>query len=460
MRRVLAVAVALGAMTVGIAPLTPVGARAQQSPGPPEVVAPQRYIDPVFPQVAVAPGRRFATVIDVQGVTRRLLLDVYEPAGDVAAERPAVIWVHGGSFTSGDRSDPTMVRWARHFAMRGYVTLSIDYRLEPAEGHEARALANATADARAAVRWLRRHAAELRVDQQRISIGGYSAGAATALHTAYSHVTPGGPNADFSPAVAAAISIAGLTGAQPDPGEAPAVMFHGSADTTAAYQGGGGLPGFELDAVSTCRRIRAAGLDCTFYTHAGAGHDLSSFEPVDQARALQFLSCRVGAASLFADTAGTRYADHATWATRTGLFDARRRFRGDEALTRSVEAQALWALLDRPADGPTPPSRPGEPTGRGRFVTRLWRAVGSPTGSPAAGFTDVGAGATAAAADWARAHDLLDVRGSRFEPQAPVSRGQAATVAHRVALTPDAWSPALRATPPSTACFRVGDPPT
>lgn len=419
---------------------------------------PQRYVDPVFDDVAVTEGVGYATVTDASGRRLRLRLDLYEPAGDTASARPVVLWLHGGSFQRGDRS--LMRWWAEQFALRGYVTASADYRLEPEDDvHWARGIMNALADARAAVRWLRLHAAAHRIDPARISMGGVSAGAVTSLQSAYAVVAPGGPNQGASSAISAAISLSGASTARPDPGEAPAIMFHGSEDTVVGYDQTL-VPGQGFDGVHTCERIRDVGVDCVFHTHEGAGHDITAYEPEDRDAALHFLSCRVGAPPIQADLAGRRYELAAGWAVWTSLLTAGRRFRGADALTRAAAETAVWALLDRPTSAPAVPARPDEATTRGRWATLLWDAAGRPTGAPAAGYGDVGAagGELASAADWATAHGILRGTGGRFDPRAPVSRGVAARSLHALALTAVAWSPGLRSAPPSSVCFRVGDP--
>lgn len=427
-------------------------------PGAPEGLdAPQRYLDPVFPTVTVTEGLGFATVTNVSGQRQRLRLDVYEPQGDSAAARPVILWLHGGSFQRGTRS--LMSWWTRESARRGYVSVTATYRLEPEDDvHWARGITNATADARAAVRWLRAHADEYRIDPTRISMGGVSAGAVTSLQSAYSFVAPGGPHAGESSAISAAISLSGASTAVPNAGEAPAIMFHGSEDTVVGYDQTL-VPGQGFDGVHTCERIRAAGVDCLFHTHHGAQHDLTSYRDEDRDAALQFLSCRVGAPSPFSDAAGRGYEHAAGWAVRSRLLSTGpRRFRGSDPLTRAAAEAAVWALLDRPTPSPTVPTRPDAAVTRGRFVTLLWRAAGSPTGAPSAGYVDVGNGAQADAADWAAAHGLLRGAGSRFSPTAPLARGRAAVVLHRLAMRPAAWAPALQSAPPSTVCFRVGDP--
>ena len=97
-----------------------------------------------------------------------LAADVYRPSG--AGPFPAVLLIHGGSWQRGDRHRMTEIgeRLARH----GYVAVSIDYRLAPEHQFPAQ-----LHDCQAAVRWMRREAARLAIDPERIGAFGYSAGA-------------------------------------------------------------------------------------------------------------------------------------------------------------------------------------------------------------------------------------------------------------------------------------------
>lgn len=38
----------------------------------------------------------FGEVITYEGITEKLLLDVYTPTGDKEINRPAILWIHGG----------------------------------------------------------------------------------------------------------------------------------------------------------------------------------------------------------------------------------------------------------------------------------------------------------------------------------------------------------------------------
>ncbi len=100
-------------------------------------------------------------------------LDLAYPVGG-PGPFPAVVVFYGGAWRTGNKwgNRPTLAEFAR----RGYVAISPQYRhcprdLFPAQVH----------DAKAAVRWLRSHAAEYRVDPDHIGAMGYSAGAHLSL---------------------------------------------------------------------------------------------------------------------------------------------------------------------------------------------------------------------------------------------------------------------------------------
>lgn len=130
----------------------------------------------------------------------KLALDVYRPAGH--EKLPAVIIIHGGGWVAGDR---TMERpLARHLAARGYVAVPVSYRL----GTPGRFPAPIE-DLRAAIRWLRRHAAEYDLDPDRIGAIGGSAGgtlaatlgAANGLPELAGAAGPGDPSGDVQAVV-------------------------------------------------------------------------------------------------------------------------------------------------------------------------------------------------------------------------------------------------------------------
>jgi acetyl esterase len=87
---------------------------------------------------------------------------------------PAVVSVHGGAWTSGDRSATVDVDSALYEA--GIVVLAADFRMPPDVVYPG-----SVDDVRDAVRWLHAHAAEAKTEDRLIGILGSSSGGQTAL---------------------------------------------------------------------------------------------------------------------------------------------------------------------------------------------------------------------------------------------------------------------------------------
>src|SRR5690242_20260974 len=86
-------------------------------PGP----SPLRYRDAVFSNVTITRDITYGSAVDQSGTTVTLTLDSYVPKNDTATKRPAIVWVHGGSFSGGDKTSPELVDEATTFAKEGYV---------------------------------------------------------------------------------------------------------------------------------------------------------------------------------------------------------------------------------------------------------------------------------------------------------------------------------------------------
>ena len=237
----------------------------------PSGAAPLRYRDLVFAAVTKTSDVTYGSSVDQQGNTVTLKLDVYRPTGDTITNRPAVVWVHGGSFSSGDKTSPELVDEATTFAKKGYVNVSINYRLSTggcsASGPTAscvQAIIDAMHDAQAAVRFLRATAGTYGVDANRIAVAGSSAGAITALDVGANPNDPGtSGNPGYSSAARAAVSLSGakILGRE-DAGDAAILLFHGTADPLVPYQW----------AVNTLNEAKAAGLQAELTTWQGEGH--------------------------------------------------------------------------------------------------------------------------------------------------------------------------------------------
>lgn len=150
------------------------------------------------PNVLVERNIVFARVGD-----RELRLDLALPAQG-EGPFPAVICIHGGGWVGGDRKQ--MAQTVNVLAARGYVAITPDYRLAPADRFPA-----PVEDCKAAVRWLRANARAYRVAPDRIGAMGFSAGGHLACLLGVTNRGDGlegtGGNADESSTVHAVVSF-------------------------------------------------------------------------------------------------------------------------------------------------------------------------------------------------------------------------------------------------------------
>jgi acetyl esterase/lipase len=135
-----------------------------------------------------------------QGKSGGLLADMYIPKG--AGPFPAIVFIHGGGWTSGDRTQ--MTRVIEVLASHGYTGMAIDYDLSPGVHFPV-----ALHECKEAIRWLRAHAADYHVDPQRIAVAGSSAGGELAALGALTNGDPqyegDGASKEFPSTVKAAV---------------------------------------------------------------------------------------------------------------------------------------------------------------------------------------------------------------------------------------------------------------
>ena len=233
---------------------------------------------------------------------RPLAMDVYLPADPGNAPRPGLVLAFGGAFHRGSKENDSfeseagntsIAEYCARFARLGYVCFSIDYRLVPEDPDPGRTLVvqepeaiptsrvavvrrlmglppatpaelwrgieAASDDMAQAIRFIRAHAGPWNLDPDRLAVGGFSAGARTALNAAF------GERAS----VAAVVSLSGYMDIADlsvhlarSPSRPPVLLVHAERD---------------LDYVATgtpalAAALRRSGVHCEQMQVLDAGH--------------------------------------------------------------------------------------------------------------------------------------------------------------------------------------------
>ena len=161
------------------------------------------------PIVSPIPFNRYGeTLLDVTYCTPDKLpqnMDVYFP--DAGGPWPVLVYVHGGAWIRGDKSEAAM--FARSMTDQGYLVVSINYRLYPIGRYPAM-----IEDVKCAIRSLRAHAGEYNLEPDRIGAVGVSAGGHLVALLGTSEASAGmdvGEYLDQSSRVQAVIAMAPVT---------------------------------------------------------------------------------------------------------------------------------------------------------------------------------------------------------------------------------------------------------
>ncbi len=148
------------------------------------------------------------------GGTRKEKADIYSPLDhDKSKPLPGIIVIHGGGFNDGDKARGRELNISENLTLKGYVCMSINYKLRRLKGQVT--WPQSVYDAKAAVRYLRKEAANLGVDPEKIGVIGCSAGCNLSMMLASTgpadgfDVVKGEPYQDVSARVACAIGFYG-----------------------------------------------------------------------------------------------------------------------------------------------------------------------------------------------------------------------------------------------------------
>jgi acetyl esterase len=223
----------------------------------------------------------------VEGVSLRLDASIPDGAGPFSA----AIIVHGGGWVRGDRRIDVAPLF-QPLADAGIAWFSIDYRL----ASDPLRFGVAAYDVEAAIRFVREHAGEYRVDPERIALIGESAGG----HLASLAALNGGPSVRAVVALYAPTNLVALAKnsdlipaairdqlqgtpfeslimgrlAQLSPiekvrsGMPPFLLIHGTADSIVPFE----------QSRAMCARMLSVGADCEVFPVPGAGHGIRRWE--------------------------------------------------------------------------------------------------------------------------------------------------------------------------------------
>lgn len=253
---------------------------------------------PPQPPAGVIVHRDLAYITDGH---ERQKLDLYLP--ETGQTHPLIIWVHGGAFRVGSKEGNPDNPPPFDYVLQGYALASINYRLSQHAIFPAQ-----IEDCKAAVRWLRAHAAAYKLDPTHFGAWGPSAGGhlvamlGTAGHVAEFEV---GEHLDQSSRVQCVVDYFGPTDfLQMDTQRLPDGMIHDTPDSPESELVGGpiqahpdkvaranpityitaDLPPFLIihgdqdplvpygQSVLLIEALLAAKADVTFHTVKGGGH--------------------------------------------------------------------------------------------------------------------------------------------------------------------------------------------
>jgi predicted esterase len=209
------------------------------------ISAQERFIDDSF-EIEDIETRIYATKNG-----EPLKLDIYEPKNDTMQQRPLIIFMHGGGFSGGTRTNPAEVKFAQSAAKKGYVAVQISYRLTRKDqsfgcDYEAsgkiKTFKLAAEDFMDAVNFMVKNKEDYGIDPSKIVVGGSSAGAEAVLNAVYNkrlmfEDLSNYDNFDF----AGVFSLAGaIVDARyiTEENAIPGVFFHGTEDNLVPYATG------------------------------------------------------------------------------------------------------------------------------------------------------------------------------------------------------------------------------
>jgi poly(3-hydroxybutyrate) depolymerase len=265
-----------------------------------------RYSNRIFSNISkqanvvytTAPGIPSIYISESSTSNQSMAMDIFTPNADTATKRALIIFAHPGGFINGSKNTDDMQGLCDSFAHRGFVTATIDYRVNFnlfSSNSSERAVWRGTQDASAAVRFFKSKAALYKIDTSKIFFWGSSAGAFMALNLAYlddaerpasTLTAPDLKCKDCSGTATTNTSkVAGIIscwGAIKDTNwmknnNVPLIMFHGSADNVVNFNQGSPFSLATLPSVTGSNQINKVlnrtSIPHSFYWLTGGSHE-------------------------------------------------------------------------------------------------------------------------------------------------------------------------------------------
>lgn len=230
----------------------------------------------------------------------RIAARVLTPEDGAGEVRPALVLFHGGGWTEGEAG--WMDGVAEQYARLGFVTVSVEYRLSGG----ATTPFDAVADARNAIRWVRREATRLGVDPHKVAALGTSAGAHLAAAAAVFDEPWGDAHSSVPNALvlrSPAVSVEGSAwfqklagGASKAAALSPVLHVRAGLPPMLLLQGAEDNVTLASDAKRFCERMEQQGNVCELTVYPGVGHlftrnlsnqEVPDYGAIDRAVSLQ-----------------------------------------------------------------------------------------------------------------------------------------------------------------------------
>ncbi|HAP69276.1 MAG TPA: hypothetical protein DCR04_06040 [Flavobacteriales bacterium] len=155
----------------------------------------ERYLSNIFQSSVLedvvfgnSPALTAVYVAENVTVNQEMTMDIFFPVGDNLPKRPLVVLAYGGGFLVGAKEDEDVWATCDSLAKKGYVTASINYRMNmnvTSGASAVRAMYRAAQDYSSAIRYLKEFSGTYGIDTNYVFVGGVSAGGFSAMHAVY-----------------------------------------------------------------------------------------------------------------------------------------------------------------------------------------------------------------------------------------------------------------------------------